>query len=214
MKSAVAVNKANGQSGFTLLEVLLAIVIFSIISLSSFTIFNTVLTSDETSRVKTERLNEIQRAFLLIERDITQIARRKVRLNGEGSIDAYVHTTGDSFSSSTQALGFVKHGWTNPGLVLPRSDLQTVGYQVSEGTFERIHFNFVDPVLGEEPKVRKLLTDVIEVKFAFHDGREWREELQDKVFPVAIAIEFELEDLGVIRRQFLVPGDATSETRN
>ena len=203
----------KAQLGFTLLEVLLAVVIFSIISLSSFTIFNTVLTSDETSRLKTERLNELQRAFLIIERDITQIARRKVRLNGEGSIDAFVHTTSESFSTSTQALGFVRHGWTNPGLVLPRSDLQTVGYQLNDGNFERIHFNFVDPVLGEAPKVRKLLTKVIEAKFEFHDGKDWRDELQEKVFPIAIAIELEFEDLGIIRRQFLVAGDTTSEVK-
>lgn len=204
----------KNSSGFTLLEVLIAIAIFSVISLSSFTIFNTVLSSSEKSKVRNERINELQRAFLIIERDFTQIARRKVRMNGEGSTEGYIHTQDSSFSSSTQALGFVRHGWSNPGLAIPRSDLQTVGYQLEEGILQRIHFTFVDPILGEEPKVRPLITGVEELKFEFHDGKEWREDIDDTDFPVAIAIEITTEDFGEIRRQYLTPGDSKAEISN
>ena len=72
------------HQGFTLLEVLIAIAIFSIISLSSFTIFDSVLKGDELSKQRSERQNELQRAFLIIERDLTQMSRRTMRLNGEG----------------------------------------------------------------------------------------------------------------------------------
>lgn len=199
--------RQTAQRGFTLLEVLIAIAIFSVVSLASFTIFDSVLKGDEKSRIKTERLNELQRAFLIIERDFIQIARRKVRFNGEGSMHGFVHAGDDSFSSSEQALGFVRNGWSNPGLVLPRSDLQSVGYQLKERVLERAHFNFVDPIIGEEPKIRPLLTLVNNVAFEFHDGNDWKKKLDGNKLPFAIAIEIDTEDLGIIRRQFLVAGE-------
>ncbi|WDE05628.1 type II secretion system minor pseudopilin GspJ [Thalassomonas viridans] len=199
--------RVTRSRGFTLLEVLIAIAIFSVVSLSSFTIFDTVLSGEEASKSRTERMNELQRAFLLIERDLTQIARRSIRVNGEKPLEGYIHTDESSFFSETQAIGFVRNGWTNPGLLLPRSDMQSVAYQLNEETLERVHFNFVDAVPGQEPKVRPLITGVTSMKFHFYDGKEWQEELAKGTVPLAIAIEVELEDYGLIRRQYLVAGD-------
>ena len=90
------------DKGFTLLEVLIAIAIFSLISLSSFTIFDTVLSADEKAKQRSERHNELQRAFLIIERDLTQIARRTIRLNGEAPIDYFLQTTDSDFLADEQ----------------------------------------------------------------------------------------------------------------
>mgnify|MGYP002700345181 FL=1 len=193
------------NKGFTLLEVLIAIAIFSVISLSSFTIFDSVLKGDESSQTRSKRQNELQRAFLIIERDLTQIARRSARLNGEAPQTRFLQTVTDVIDGE-QALAFVRHGWTNPGLLLPRSDMQAVAYQLSEETLQRLHFNFVDAVVGEEPKIRPLITDVISVKFEYYDGKKWQEIWEAEALPLAIAIEIETNDYGLIRRQFLVPG--------
>jgi len=193
------------NKGFTLLEVLIAIAIFSVISLSSFTIFDSVLKGDETSQIRSKRQNELQRAFLIIERDLTQIARRSARLNGEAPQTRFLQTVTDVIDGE-QALAFVRHGWTNPGLLLPRSDMQAVAYQLSEETLQRLHFNFVDAVVGEEPKIRPLITDVTSVSFEYYDGKKWQEAWESAELPLAIAIEIEANDYGLIRRQFLVPG--------
>ena len=195
------------QQGFTLLEVLIAIAIFSMISLSSFTIFDTVLKSDESSKIRTERMNELQRGFLLIERDLLQIARRSIRLNGEAPLEDFLYTDSNSFSSSESTLAFVRNGWTNPGLLLPRSSMQSVAYQLNEETFERLHFNFVDAVQGQEPKVRPLITDVETLSFEFFYNKKWQKKIKDKRLPQAIAVELTTKDYGLIRREFLVAGD-------
>ncbi|WP_259369565.1 type II secretion system minor pseudopilin GspJ [Colwellia sp. MB02u-10] len=195
------------SKGFTLLEVLIAIAIFSVISMASFSIFETVINSDTVSKVRTDRINELQRGFLIIERDMLQIARRSVRLNGEAPLSDFLHTDNDSFTTSEQAIAFVRHGWTNPGLLLPRSDMQSVAYQLNENTVERVHFNFVDAVLGEEPKVRPLISQVEKLNFEFYDGEKWQEALQENTLPMAIAIEIDTTDYGIIRRQFIVAGD-------
>ena len=201
------------DKGFTLLEVLIAIAIFSLISLSSFSIFDTVLSGDEIAKQRSERHNELQRAFLIIERDITQIARRSVRLNGEAPLESFLQTSGDSFVSDEQALAFVRHGWTNPGLLLPRSDMQTVAYRIVDESLERLHFNFVDAVVGEEPKVRLLMSDVSELAFEYYDGKKWQKMWSENFLPLAIAIEVNTKDYGIIRRQFLVAGSQEKNSK-
>lgn len=199
------------NSGFTLIEVMLAIAIFAIISLSSFTIFSTVQTSDERAKLRNDRLNELNRAFILMERDFLQIARRSVRINGEAPLQGYLHSNEQGMFDETAALGFVRGGWTNPGLLLPRSDMQSVAYQLNDTTLQRLHFNFVDPVVGQEPKVRALLTKVTSVQFEFYFDGKWQKEFSADGLPGAIAITIDTEDFGEIRRQFLVAGNGDSQ---
>ena len=210
--SRLCLSCKESNKGFTLLEVLIAIAIFSIISLSSFTIFDSVLTADETSKRHSERHNELQRAFLIIERDITQIARRTIRLNGEAPLERLIQSSSDNFASEEQAIAFVRHGWTNPGLLLPRSDMQAVAYRLVDETVERLHFNFVDSVVGEEPKIRPLISHVKELAFKYYDGNKWQEIWENNSLPLAIAIVIDTTDYGVIRRQFLVPGDGQGKS--
>lgn len=198
--------------GFTLLEVIIAIAIFALISLASFTIFNTVFKSDESAQKRIARLNEIQRAFLIMERDFLQIARRTMRIDGEAPLENYLHTELQSFSLSNNAIAFVRGGWKNPALIMPRSDLQPVMYQLNEQTLERLHFNFVDTVIGEELKIRPLLSQVNSLNFEFYDGKQWRTELRKNSLPLAIAVELDLADMGTIRREFLVAGDPEPST--
>ena len=199
--------KHSKDKGFTLLEVLIAIAIFSMISMSSFSIFNTVIKSNESSKTRTDRVNELQRGFLLIERDLLQIAKRSIRLNGEEPQEDFLYTDSNSFSDSESTLAFVRHGWTNPGLLLPRSNMQSVAYQLNDGTFERLHFNFVDAIQGQEPKIRKLITGIEELNFEFFYGKKWQDKITKKSLPRAIAVEFMTKDYGLIRREFLVAGD-------
>ncbi|MGL1955989.1 MAG: type II secretion system minor pseudopilin GspJ [Colwellia sp.] len=208
MSSSAKLSTQSSFKGFTLLEVLIAIAIFSIISLSSFTIFDTVLKGDENAKLRTARQNELQRAFLLIERDITQLARRTIRLNGEAPLSSFLQTGSDNFFATEQALSFVRYGWTNPDLLLPRSDMQAVAYRVEDEVLQRLHFNFVDSINGEEPKVRPLISGVSSLSFQFYDGKKWQDEWASKTIPLAIAIDLETHDYGFIRRQFLVAGDA------
>ena len=215
----VIVNKAQliaraEQQGFTLLEVLIAIAIFSVVSLASFTIFDTVLRGDENSKIRSDRQNELQRAFLLMERDFTQIAKRSMRINGEAPSNSFLQTSDDSFLADEQAIAFVRNGWTNPGLLLPRSDMQRVAYRVVDETLQRLHYNFVDAVVGQEPKIRPLISQVTNLTFEFYDGSKWQDKWSGSTLPQAIAIEIETEDYGFIRRQFLVAGDLAADEQS
>jgi general secretion pathway protein J len=207
-----ALNK-KAAAGFTLIEVLLAISIFAMISLASFSIFDGVLKSDEYSQQHMKRLTEVQRAWILIERDFLQIAQRSMRVDGEEPLEGFIHTDVDALQSSDQAIAFVRNGWTNPGLLIPRSDVQSVAYRLYDNQLQRLHYNFVDAIVGEEPKIRPLINGVTALKFEYFYKKKWQKQLDDKNSPLAIKVIIETEDLGEIHRQFLVTVDDTTKAK-
>ncbi len=200
----------GNNKGFTLLEVLLAVAIFAMISLASFSIFDGVLKSDAHSKLYSERLNQVQRAWLFIERDLLQLARRSMRIEGEAPLSGFIHNDVELLSSSDQSIAFVRQGWTNPGLLIPRSDLQSVAYRLNDNNLERLHFNFVDSVVGEPPKERVLIHGVTALSFEYYYSNDWQQELQEQQLPLAIRVNITSEELGELHRQFLVSGDVNS----
>ncbi|GAA5143348.1 type II secretion system minor pseudopilin GspJ [Thalassotalea piscium] len=204
------------QIGFTLLEVLVSVAIFALISLASFSLFDGVLKSEAVSKAQMTRLNEVQRAWMIIERDILQIAHRSMRIEGEAADKNFIRTSFDGYASSDNALAFVRYGWTNPGLLIPRSDMQSVAYRLDDKQLQRLHFNFVDSVVGEEPKIRPLISGVERISFEFYYQKKWQKTIEEGRLPLAISIILDTEDLGVLTRKFLVAGESEAtqtETR-
>jgi len=67
-------------------------------------------------------------------------------------------------------------------------------------------------LLGEEPKVRSLISQVEKLDFEFYDGKKWQKTLAENTLPIAIAIELDTTDYGIIRRQFLVAGNSLPDS--
>jgi general secretion pathway protein J len=207
------------QRGFTLIEVLIAIAIFALIGLGAYGVLTTVIDSNEVSEDRTNKLQELQRAMLFIERDITQAMPRAVRINGQQN-DIVMTGGEDVLDSEADGIAFVRGGWQNPQLVLPRSTLQAVGYRLQEGHLQRVFSNYVDNVIGAEPKVRDVLANVEDFKVQFllsaasaqnnnndEDNEGWNDTYTGSTIPAAIAIEVTTVDFGLVRREFLVAGD-------
>lgn len=191
-------------AGFTLLEVLLALVVFASLSLSAYQVLQGVLKSDEKSRVKVERLANVQRAFGALERDFSQIVPRSSRINGEVSKVVF-QAARYQMESDDWSASFVRAGWLNPGAVLPRSQLQKVGYRLREGKLERLSFLYVDPAIGTEPTVTPVLDQVKSFGLRFWNGSNWLEEWSNSaILPTAVEVTLVLEDYGKVRRLFLV----------
>ena len=61
--------KRGSQCGFTLVEMLLAIALFAMLSLTALAVFRGVLKSDEITRRKSTQLTQLQRALAIVERE-------------------------------------------------------------------------------------------------------------------------------------------------
>lgn len=204
------------SGGFTLLEILVAMAIFTIIGLASNAVLSSVIDSNSLSSERFDKLQTLQRAMLMIERDVLQAVHRPIRVEGETN-DVVMSGEKNLFESETDGIGFVRSGWQNPQLRLPRSTLQAVGYRLQEGRLERLYGNYVDNVIGYEPKVRVLLTDVedFSVEFFVSQNEEeveeesaWEEKYTGTVIPRALAITIVSKDFGEIRREFLLNSGA------
>ncbi len=191
--------------GFTLLELIIAIAIFSFLALGANALLNTVTNSSELSDTRSQQLEQLQRAMLIMERDFLQMQARVPRV--QGSDNKLVINGGEfEFESDAYGVGFVRGGWQNPQLRIARSHLQNVAYRLYENRLERLHTNYVDSVIGTEPKVRVLLEDVsdfkVEVLKTATEELKWETTIENTQLPIAIAITITSDVFGEIRREF------------
>ncbi|WP_339720563.1 type II secretion system minor pseudopilin GspJ [uncultured Paraglaciecola sp.] len=200
--------------GFTLIEILVAMAIFTIIGLASTGVLTSVINSDQLSSERFEKLEELQRAMLTMERDILQIVPRTVRVNNE-SVSAVLSGGEDILDSDTDGLSFVRVGWYNPQMLLPRSTLQAVGYRVQEKQLQRLYGNYVDNVIGYEPKIKILLSDIEDFRVSFltdikqlEEPEKWQETYANSALPLAISITIVSKTFGEIRREFMLANGA------
>lgn len=206
--------------GFTLLEVLIAMSIFSIIGLASTAMLSTVIDSDELSTERFDKLQQLQRTMLTLERDLLQAIPRATRVEGESNTQVMIGRA-NQFESDTDGLAFVRAGWSNPQMMLPRSTLQAVGYRLQNGELQRLYGNYVDNVIGYEPKVRVLLKDVedFQVEFLLQPNNDpgkasaWQETFASDSLPLGVAVTILSKDFGEVRREFVLasggPGAGT-----
>jgi general secretion pathway protein J len=205
------INQSNNQNGgFTLIEILVAMAIFTIIGLASTGVLNSVISSDQLSSERFEKLEELQRAMLTIERDVLQIVPRALRVNGD-PVSAVISGGEDVFDSDADGLGFVRTGWYNPQMLLPRSTLQAIGYRIQDEKLQRLYGNYVDNVIGYEPKIKILLSDIEDFRVSFltapeqlEKPEEWEENYSNTILPIAISITIVSKTFGEIRREFML----------
>lgn len=201
----------RATGGFTLLEIIIAMSIFAVIGLASNAVLSSVIDSNQLSSEKFDRLQVLQRAMLVLERDLLQAVQRPIRVEGE-STDIVINGGENLLSSEADGLGFVRGGWQNPQLMLPRSTLQAVAYRLQEGRLERLYGNYVDNVIGYEPKVRVLMEDIEDFTVEFYLGStesdqkdvKWEEKYVGTKLPQAVAVTLVSKDFGEIRREFLL----------
>ena len=148
------------QSGFTLLEVLIAMAITAFVATVSFATISTTLDSVEGLRGQGERITEMNRAYGLLSRDINHFVNRSVR-NEFGNI-----TPALAGSESDASLVLTRIGWHNT-VGRPRSSMQRVRYIVEEETLYRESYLVLDRTRDSEPQRVALLEGVRNFEMRF-----------------------------------------------
>ena len=210
----MSLKHSKGQTGFTLLEMLIAIAIFAMLGLAANAVLNTVLSNDEVTRQFSTRLKAMQQGFGAIERDLGQIVARTPRLLEGGRGSTVLQTGNDILESESEALVFYRIGWLNPDGLLPRGSVQSVAYVVQEGRLERWYYPYPEPEFGAEPIKTLLIDHVLSVEYSFFMEEKWERKIEATKLPKAIAMEIEIEGLGKIQRKFLLPVGAPVGEKN
>ncbi len=191
--------------GFTLLELLIAISIFSIMAALAYGGLQLMLDGSQRLEQSANELTAMQRAFLFMQQDIEQLTTRSIR---------------DEFGSQEEALSggnddellYLTRGGVN-GVIRGGSDLRRVEYQLSEGSLKRRVWSVLDRVQGSEYSLLHLMSDVqgVELRFMGYDKSDdwhnyWPPESKTGVnmLPKAVEVTIKTKKFGAVSRLFVV----------
>lgn len=162
----------HGSAGFTLIEMLVALAVFAIMSALAYGTLSQTLASAEILSARMDRLQAIQRTMRQIGQDFMQLSPRPVRNElGDGFSPALTTGIDTGF-----ALELTRGGWNNP-IALPRGTLQRAAYRLEEGELIRYHWNVLDRTLSNQVIGVTLLDDVESILFLFmQENGEWTEQ--------------------------------------
>ncbi|WCM51792.1 type II secretion system minor pseudopilin GspJ [Pseudomonas sp. WJP1] len=176
----------NEQGGFTLLELVIAIAIFALLGLASWTLFDGVVRVQQGTQSHEREFRNLQRAVAVIERDLLHIAQQPVVLE-------------------PSQLQLLRGNWRNP-LDLPRSERQLLTYRLDNGVLWRDS----RAEGARSVQQQKLLDDVRDLRWRLYDSQVgWRGDWpsgQHLKAPLALEIQLSAGRFEAIRRVLLLPG--------
>jgi len=197
------------QKGFTLLELLIASIIFAIMSIMAYGGLSNVLDNSKSSQQALLRLQQIQQSVSVLNRDFSQIIQRGIR-DEYGNKQPYL-TAGNNIDN---LIEFTRGGRVNPANLL-RSSLLRVAYRFDDEKLVRLQWPQLDRAQGIEPKQTTLIDNIENITMRFLDENgEWQEQWPPlntgsgstpdlaSIKPTAIEIVLQLKDWGDIRRLY------------
>jgi len=208
--------------GFTLIEVLIALAITAFVATIAYTSLSSVISGVESTREAATSTYELDRALMILSRDLRQFVDRPV-MDEFGNREPAM--TGGVLSR--YLLSFTRVGWHNPNQS-SRSNLQRVNYLVEDGALWRENYLVLDRVGNSQAQRVMLLDGVEEMQISFLaslsavnngdngkgiDTRNWQENwIADPGSvgvvpppPAALEIRFQLEGWGELSRLYALP---------
>ena len=211
----------RSEAGFTLVEVLIAMAITAFVAVVGYTSLTTVIVGVDSLRQETRQLEELNRAFQVLGRDLHQFVDRSVYDEFGSRLSSM-----EGGELAAQSLSFTRAGWHN-SVGLPRSSLQRVAYYIDEDKLIRASWPVLDRTGAVEPVEVVLLreVDTFEVRFlgaldelevnrdSQIDRRFWQENWIPDVSrpdtlaepPIAVEVRLFVPQWGALERLYVLP---------
>jgi len=196
--------------GFTLLELIVVLAVFSIFAVMAYGGLAGVLAGRERVLESLERTAALQKAYLRLRNDLQQLRARPAR-DGYGQPQPALQVTPDG------TVEFTRSGWRNPA-GLARSALERVAYRLDgDGRLVRSSWRVLDRAPDSAASEAIVLEKVEDLQWRFLDGAEWRDrwpalgatgEAPLDIAPRAVELLLTLEDLGEVRLLFSAVNEA------
>ncbi len=189
-------------SGLTLIELLVAMSIFSILAVLGYHSLITVIDLQDHVDKQSSQLANLQRTFNWLKRDIEQSIPRPIR-------DEYDQEQ-PALQGSQSHLELTRTGWSNPA-AHPRGILQRVHYQLKGQTLWRAYWSVLDRAQDSQAQEIALLTGVEKVNFRFLDASlHWHDHWPpnpetELATPVAVEVSMTVSAWGTLIRLFQIP---------
>ncbi len=163
------VRSGRNESGFTLVELLVALVIFGMLSAAGVALLSFTVRAQEVTDESVTRVSALRRADALLQADLGQVVARLPRDASGTRQPAFLGGPG----TDDIAFVFVRRGWENVR-GSPRSSLQKVEYGLDAGRLVRRAYPHVDGAQPMAPVV--VLEGISGLRLRYRDiAGTWRD---------------------------------------
>jgi general secretion pathway protein J len=192
----------RSQHGFTLLEILIAVAIFALVSTATFSMMQQTIKASDVFNSKSDDLVTLQRAHRLLHNDFSQVIARPIR-DQYGDKQPAVISEVESWGT---AIELTRTGRVNP-LLKARSDLLRVRYFFDGERIIRRTWKHADRAPEAEYLDQVVLDKITSWQIRFLSNNEWLEAWPDvsgstTVLPGAFDVRFTIADRGEFRWLF------------
>ena len=187
--------RRSAEHGFTLVEVLVALLIFGMLAAAGVAILSFSIRAQAQVGAKLDDVSALNRTLSLLSADLAQAVNRPTRDERGTRLPAF---SGEAGGSADPALRLVRGGWSNPD-GLARPGLQKVAYRVANGALERVAY----PMLDGSPPLppAALLTGVADARLRYRYRGAWSDRW-DGANGVALPDAVELSVTRTDRRRY------------
>ena len=203
--------------GFTLVEILIALMIFAIMGVLAAMSLHSIIRTHEQLKIADKKLLQLQITMTLLRRDISQVIDRKIQDANGSQESAFVASGGDDIT-------FTRTGLIDPFNTSQQSNMQRVGYTLSGDNLVRETWNTLDQAPKATPEAQTLLSGVQSLQWQFlashgatssswppATGSNMQQENPSDL-PVAVLMVMHIKGEGVIQGVFPIPARGVNAT--
>lgn len=205
-------------TGFTLIEIMIAVAIFAVISAIIFPIVIKTIEINAAIEKRAEKIASLQRLFVYMENDFRYMVHRTVRDPFDGlSFDP-------GFIVDTDDDELIKFFTLLPDAATQESQTRLVAWVLEGDKLQRKTWYSISPYTEEAPRLATIVdgVDSIDAQFAeeVDDALNWRSDWEEqKQLPIAVDIMVKFSDGVSYRRvfevaetvEFLIPSISVSQ---
>ena len=194
------------QRGFTLVEVLVALTIFALMSTLAYRGLNSVLETRTHLTEDNRRWRDIALTLAQLEQDMSQAVNRPVRDNGGLTQPALLGNPQARADEAQLSVSRMGSAWQS-GVA---ADVQRHAYRLNNGTLEQLVWPVLDQAPLSAPQVHPLLERVARFELRYLDaGGNWQPRWPlpgvATVLPAALEVVLELDGGTTVTRVFVLP---------
>ena len=177
----------HAQTGFTLLELLVAISVFTVLSIMAYGGLSTVINTKQHLEQSTIRFNAVQNTLLLLSQDLLRANDRVVRDEFGSEQPAFYTPRGQK-----DILTFTRSSLVPSGI--PEAKLQRISYQLEAGTLYRVIWPVLDRIQSTTPYTQALLSGVQSVNLQLQGTNK------QSPLPRVVSVTLNIEGIGQVQR--------------
>jgi general secretion pathway protein J len=197
------------KSGFTLIEVLIALMIFAFVAVMTSIGLRNITSSQTILSARNTTISDVQLAMSLMQQDLTQMVNRSATVNGEPQT---------SLLANAGAISFTTANNPNIGGAFAHSDLFRVKYFTNnQGLVRQINL-FVDATNKSQPINEVILPGATDLSFKFINSTGqilsyWYSQITNSLMqpnpnplPQGVVVDITVKGIGEIQRVFQTGG--------